>query len=710
MTTPTRKPKLSLTPSSPSASFSSPLNISPSSSSNIVGRSISANRLIYRPTSEVDREIYEFYSGIVRGLYSSLGLPEGAIQDAVASFELRVVNSRVKIQPFLSSNSREILKKLSGEINTFVEKQAEIERIVFIQSLARRWIIFARLKKRGDFVLLKKRNDFFKALVKDERGYLTNLNSMINGLLNPIKRNQKKYDKVIQADIDAIFGNIEQISPLHQQLIQKLEIVKTASPWPFIKGIGKVFLSIAEQFSVYFEYAENIQHAKRTLANVKRNKTKSWNLIVETKQQIEGDYGNIEIENLMNIPTERIKTYANFLEKLTEIQFPPDSILGEEHQEIINAYTVIQQVADAVKKRQEIAYARARINEIQNLLIDNIDLHAERRDIYTSGKLNESKTKKERNVYLFNDSILLTKPDKKSKFKVIEFADLAFVQVVESTGIKGFDLLTPKSRYTFLDPHGIWIKDLAELIRKKKNKVFGTPLEEVLEIEGRNNGIPIVIEVLTKWLEKTNSISELEGLLRIAGRHSLVTGLKSALDRAIKPEEIDTAIEESMIESGFDVGAVLKTYYKELPNPLLTFVLYNELLAIQKNDNLKSSQRLEQLKEIINFKLPKHCLPLLKYTMDFLAKIAQNSDRNKMTTQNVAIVMAPNLLRPKEETMDSAFDGPHVLATVQQLIEHRDYIFGDSELILANSMITLSKSTDETNKQEQVQVQEQGNQ
>lgn len=95
------------------------------------------------------------------------------------------------------------------------------------------------------------------------------------------------------------------------------------------------------------------------------------------------------------------------------------------------------------------------------------------------------------------------------------------------------------------------------------------------------------------------------------------------------------------------VASVLKAYLRSLPEPLLTFRFYTDFLEISQIGN--DAQRKAAILNIIN-QLPTGNYNNLKYLMKFLSKLSEKHQQNKMSTQNIAIVMSPNLLWPQNET------------------------------------------------------------
>lgn len=87
------------------------------------------------------------------------------------------------------------------------------------------------------------------------------------------------------------------------------------------------------------------------------------------------------------------------------------------------------------------------------------------------------------------------------------------------------------------------------------------------------------------------------------------------------------------------IASTLKSYLRELPEPLLTYKLYNEWMSLL---NCPEEHRLKLLQEILK-KLPVANRDNLIYLMRFLARLTKHPE-NKMNASNIAIVIAPNLL------------------------------------------------------------------
>ncbi|XP_035195203.1 rho GTPase-activating protein 17 isoform X5 [Oxyura jamaicensis] len=208
---------------------------------------------------------------------------------------------------------------------------------------------------------------------------------------------------------------------------------------------------------------------------------------------------------------------------------------------------------------------------------------------------------------------------------------------------------------------------------------FGTPLEEHLKRSGREIAVPI--EACVMMLLETGMREE--GLFRIAAGASKLKKLKAALD-------CSTSQLDEFYSDPHAVAGALKSYLRELPEPLMTYSLYEEWTQaanIQDQD-----KKLQELWKICN-RLPKHYHANFRYLIKFLAKLAQNSDVNKMTPSNVAIVLGPNLLWAKNEgslAEMAAATSVHVVAIIEPIIQHADWFFpGDQDFNVSGAFVAV---------------------
>lgn len=200
-------------------------------------------------------------------------------------------------------------------------------------------------------------------------------------------------------------------------------------------------------------------------------------------------------------------------------------------------------------------------------------------------------------------------------------------------------------------------------------KVFGTPLQDHLDSTDRS--IAFVIELgVCCLLEK--GIHE-EGLFRVGHATHKLQRIKSAIDAGIVgPRNLPDCQDPHVI------AALLKSYLRSLPDPLLTYALYPrfvEVAAMSPGDTTKA-----EIVKILG-QLPQANYDNLRYLVSFLNRFSKQLNRTRMTTQNIAIVISPNLLWAPESMGASYAEQVNSTAAVntivEQLVSEYTYFFGE---------------------------------
>uniref|UniRef100_M3ZD43 Rho GTPase-activating protein 17 n=1 Tax=Xiphophorus maculatus TaxID=8083 RepID=M3ZD43_XIPMA len=207
---------------------------------------------------------------------------------------------------------------------------------------------------------------------------------------------------------------------------------------------------------------------------------------------------------------------------------------------------------------------------------------------------------------------------------------------------------------------------------------FGTALDDHLKRSGREIAVPM--EACVMMLLETGMKEE--GLFRIAAGASKLKKLKAALD-------CSTSQLEEFYSDPHAVAGALKSYLRELPDPLMTSQLYDEW--IQASSVSDPDKRLQALWLVCD-KLPKNNRNNLRYLVKFLARLAQDSETNKMTPSNMAIVLGPNLLWAKTEgslAEMAAATSVHVVAIIEPIIQHADWFFPEDVKFNVSGMFVM---------------------
>ncbi|MCJ8738461.1 hypothetical protein PDJAM_G00036050 [Pangasius djambal] len=207
---------------------------------------------------------------------------------------------------------------------------------------------------------------------------------------------------------------------------------------------------------------------------------------------------------------------------------------------------------------------------------------------------------------------------------------------------------------------------------------FGTGLDEHLKRSSREIALPI--EACVMMLLETGMKEE--GLFRITAGASKLKKLKAALD-------CSTSQLEEFYSDPHAVAGALKSYLRELPEPLMTYELYDEW--IQASNISDPDKRLQALWVTCD-QLPKNNKANFRYLVKFLAKLAQESEINKMNPSNIAIVLGPNLLWPKTEgslAEMAAATSVHVVTIIEPIIQHADWFFPEDVEFNVSGMFSM---------------------
>ncbi|NXW13954.1 RHG32 protein, partial [Circaetus pectoralis] len=166
-----------------------------------------------------------------------------------------------------------------------------------------------------------------------------------------------------------------------------------------------------------------------------------------------------------------------------------------------------------------------------------------------------------------------------------------------------------------------------------KERVFGCDLGEHLLNSGHD--VPQVLKSCTEFIEKHGIV---DGIYRLSGIASNIQKLRHEFDS----EQIPDLTKDIYIQDIHCVGSLCKLYFRELPNPLLTYQLYEKF-----SDAVSAAtdeERLVKIHDVIQQLPPPH-YRTLEFLMRHLARLADYCSITNMHTKNLAIVWAPNLLR-----------------------------------------------------------------
>ncbi|KAL5009526.1 hypothetical protein ScPMuIL_011831 [Solemya velum] len=191
--------------------------------------------------------------------------------------------------------------------------------------------------------------------------------------------------------------------------------------------------------------------------------------------------------------------------------------------------------------------------------------------------------------------------------------------------------------------------------------IFGADLTTVVKAH-KSSPIPVVVEKCVKEIEHRGL--ESEGLYRIAGLHDEMEMIRMEFDKDGEMTDISAARYDDINS----ITSVLKLYFRLLPIPLIPEEAYKSILASLRNDKLNQQELVGQVKEGLNTLPPAH-YQTLKYMIGHLVRVTEKKSQNMMSSDNLAIVFAPTLMRsPDLDPIQCLMSAMHEQKAVEFII------------------------------------------
>ncbi|KAI9279424.1 hypothetical protein BC943DRAFT_383562 [Umbelopsis sp. AD052] len=201
--------------------------------------------------------------------------------------------------------------------------------------------------------------------------------------------------------------------------------------------------------------------------------------------------------------------------------------------------------------------------------------------------------------------------------------------------------------------------------KEVRGSIYGVDLSELMS----SGKIPLVVEKCIDEIER-RGLEEV-GIYRVAGSGETVSYLRQQLNR--------NAINVNLGDDDWiDINVVVdafKQFFRDLPQPLLTFDLYGDYMkasAVEDHD-----QRILAIKKVTK-RLPTNNYILLKRLIEHFVVVTDYEAYNHMYATNLAIVFGPTLLRPEPGPVSFATTMAnlgHQQNVVKNLITHYHFIF-----------------------------------
>ncbi|XP_037837561.1 rho GTPase-activating protein 18 [Kryptolebias marmoratus] len=224
------------------------------------------------------------------------------------------------------------------------------------------------------------------------------------------------------------------------------------------------------------------------------------------------------------------------------------------------------------------------------------------------------------NFKLLRDKTGQTKTGDLSPLDMKKVLRLVLVEVTALFDTAGIDLKAHK----------------AVKVKTKESGLFGVPLNTLLDQDQKRapgTKVPFIMQRLINHIEEEGL--DTEGLLRIPGAATRVKLLCQELESSF----YDGTFPWKQLKQ-HDAASLLKLFIRELPHPLLTVEYLNAFIAVNKFPTKK--QQLQALNLLVLL-LPEASRDTLKALVEFFQRVIDHQANNKMTLNNVSVVIAPNI-------------------------------------------------------------------
>lgn len=214
------------------------------------------------------------------------------------------------------------------------------------------------------------------------------------------------------------------------------------------------------------------------------------------------------------------------------------------------------------------------------------------------------------------------------------------------------------SKLNYANRHWFYSKTLNEKYPKHKT-IFGLPIELICKRE--NTSCPLFLNTIFEKIEN-DFIKEI-GIYRLGCSQSDLNFARNMINKTIFLNFDDESLDSHVL------ACIVKTFFRELPDSILTDHVFNNILNNEKNNQNNLDFYKKQIAS-----LPFFNYNTLKLFIGHLNKVSKCCNFNKMNSLNLAIVISPSLTESlnirNEITNVNCYN-----LIIQKMIDNFDFIF-----------------------------------
>ncbi|KAM9479887.1 unconventional myosin-IXb-like isoform 17-T17 [Salvelinus alpinus] len=155
----------------------------------------------------------------------------------------------------------------------------------------------------------------------------------------------------------------------------------------------------------------------------------------------------------------------------------------------------------------------------------------------------------------------------------------------------------------------------------------------VCHLTSDKNTVPMVLEIMLEHVEMNGLYTE--GIYRKSGSANRMKELHQLMET--DPHAV--CLEDYPIHT---VTGLVKQWLRELPDPLMTFIHYNDFLRAVEHP--EKQEQLHAIYKVLE-QLPTACFNTLERLVFHLVRVSKEESHNRMSPNSLAIVFAPCILR-----------------------------------------------------------------
>ncbi|XP_078078965.1 spermatogenesis-associated protein 13-like isoform X2 [Mustelus asterias] len=249
------------------------------------------------------------------------------------------------------------------------------------------------------------RTNVIQEIMNTERVYIKHLKDICEGYIRQCRKHTGMFS---EAQLNIIFGNIEEIYKFQRKFLKDLEKLFNKDE-PHLSEIGSCFLQHKEGFGIYSEYCNNHPSACAELAKLmKQSKYRHFFEACRLLQQMI----DIAIDGFLLTPVQKICKYPLQLAELLKYTTPDHS----DYKNIGAAYEAMKNVARLINERKRRLESINKIAQWQVSIVnwEGPDVLTRSSELIHSGELTKISCQgksQQRTFFLFDHQLFFCKKD-----------------------------------------------------------------------------------------------------------------------------------------------------------------------------------------------------------------------------------------------------------------------------------------------------------